>query len=215
MIPRLLRLSIIALAGLILAQAGALAHPHVWVTMTSELVYAPDGAVTGIRHAWTFDDMYSTYATQGLESKTKGEFTREELAELTEVNVTSLKEFGYFTFAKANGRKTPFTDPDLKDAWLDYKDSMLTLHFTLAFKAPVKAQALDIEVFDPSYFVDFSFADAAPVILVGAPAQCQLTVRKPTDSAATANVKTLSEATFLESSNYGAMFANKISIHCP
>ena len=33
---------------------------------------------------------------------------------------------------------------------------MLTLHFMLPLKAPVKAQSLDLEVFDPSYFVDFS-----------------------------------------------------------
>jgi len=60
---------------------GADAHPHVWVTMTEELLYAPDGSVTGVRHAWTFDDMFSAFATQGIEQKTKGTFTREELAQ--------------------------------------------------------------------------------------------------------------------------------------
>lgn len=215
MIPRLLRLSVIVLAGLILAQARALAHPHVWVTMKSELIYAADGSVTGIRQAWTFDDMYSTYATQGLESQKKDAFTREELAPLTEVNVTSLKEFAYFTFAKANGRKAPFVDPDLKDAWLEFADSMLTLHFTLPFKTPVKAQVLDIEVFDPSYFVDFSLADKDAFKLVGAPAQCKFTSHKPTDGELNINAQSLSESAFQDSSNYGAMFANKISVTCP
>lgn len=215
MIPRLLRLSVIVLAGLILAQTHALAHPHVWVTMKSELVYAPDGSVTGIRQAWTFDDMYSTYATQGLESKQKDVFTREELAPLTEVNVTSLKEFDYFTFAKANGRKAAFVDPDLKDAWLEFADSMLTLHFTLLFKAPVKAHALDIEVFDPTYFVDFRLADKDAFRLVGAPAQCEFTTHKPTDGELNINAKALSESDFQDSTNYGAMFANKISVTCP
>ena len=73
--------------------------------MKSEVVYAPDGTATGVRHAWTFDDMFSTFATQGLDSKEKGKFTREELAPLAEVNVTSLKEFDYFTQARANGKK--------------------------------------------------------------------------------------------------------------
>ena len=44
--------------GCVLAADAATAHPHVWVTMRSELVYAPDGAVTGIRQAWTFDDLF-------------------------------------------------------------------------------------------------------------------------------------------------------------
>ena len=76
-----------------LAQPPAQAHPHVWITATSELVYAPDGSITGVRHAWTFDDMFSTYALQGIETKTKGVYTREELAPLAQVNVESLKEF--------------------------------------------------------------------------------------------------------------------------
>ena len=57
----------LALAVLVLFAAGkAQAHPHVWVTMKSELVYGADGSATGVRHAWTFDDMFSTFATQGL-----------------------------------------------------------------------------------------------------------------------------------------------------
>src|SRR5215475_14549561 len=105
-------LRILFAALLSLGASGlARAHPHVWVTMQTELVYAPDGSITGIRHAWSFDDMFSTFATQGLESKEKGKFTREELAPLAKVNVESLKEFDYFTFATADGKKADFAEP--------------------------------------------------------------------------------------------------------
>src|SRR5262245_20823427 len=102
---RLFRLASCAFACLVVTGSDAMAHPHVWVTMKSEVVYGADGAVTGVRHAWTFDDMFSAFATQGLESKKKGEFTREELKPLAEVNVTSLKDFDYFTSAKVDGKK--------------------------------------------------------------------------------------------------------------
>src|ERR1700716_2927335 len=95
-------------ASLMLGETPARAHPHVWVTVTSELVYAPDGSVTGVRHAWTFDDMFSSYATQGIEAKQKGAFTREELAPVAEENISSMKEFDYFTFAKTDGKKAKF-----------------------------------------------------------------------------------------------------------
>jgi len=98
-------------ASLLIAVAAASAHPHVWVTMTSEVVYAPDGTITGIRHAWTFDDMFSTFATQGLDSKQKGVFTREELQPLAEVNVTSLKEYDFFTFARPTARRRSSSSP--------------------------------------------------------------------------------------------------------
>ena len=113
-------------ASLALSGTPANAHPHVWVKVNSELVYAPDGTVTGVRHVWTFDDMFSTYAVQGIEAKQKGVFTREQLAPVAEENVSSMKELEYFTFAKADGKKTKFRDP--VDYWLEFKDEMLTLH---------------------------------------------------------------------------------------
>ena len=112
--------------------------------------------------------MFSTYALQGIETKTKGVYTREELAPLAQTNVESLKEFGFFTFAKADGKKEKFLEP--VDYYLEQKDGALVLHFTLPFKTPFKTKALALEVFDPSYFVDFSLQKADPIRLVGAPA---------------------------------------------
>ena len=199
--------------SVVLGAAAAEAHPHVWITARSELIYAPDGTITGVRHAWTFDDMFSTYATQGLEQKTKGTFSREELAPLAQTNVESLKEFGYFTFARADGKKERFLEP--VDYFLEYKDSALTLHFTLPLKAPVSAKQLALEVFDPSYFIDFKFEDKDPIKLVGAPAACQMKFQRPNDG--TAAAQKLNENNFMngDNSNYGAMFANKIMVECP
>src|ERR1700692_2410961 len=147
--------------ALLLGTNIAQAHPHVWITATSELIYAPAGSITGVRHAWTFDDMFSTYALQGLETRTKGIYSHEELAPLAQTNVEALKEFGFFTFAKADGKKQKFEEP--VDYFLEYKDTLLTLHFTLPLKTPVKAKALALEVFDPEFFIDFKFANTHPV----------------------------------------------------
>ena len=210
----LCRLVLCAFAGLFVVAGEARAHPHVWVTMKSELVYTADGSAIGVRHAWAFDEMFSTFATQGLDAKQKGVFTREELAPLAEVNVTSLKDFDYFTVAKANGKKAVFDPPT--DYWLDFKDGVLTLHFTLPFKAPVKAHSLDLEVYDPTYFVDFALAEKEPVALVNAPSQCKLAVARPNDAAAPS--QPLNEQFFSSldpNGNFGAQFANRISVKCP
>jgi ABC-type uncharacterized transport system substrate-binding protein len=212
LIHRLLALLALAV-GAGLAAPAAQAHPHVWITSSSELIYAADGSITGVRHAWTFDDMFSTYALQGMETKVKGVYSREELGSLAQVNVESLKEFGFFTFAKADGKKEKFEEP--VDYFLEYKDAALTLHFTLPLKTPVKPKQLALEVFDPEFFIDFTFADKDPVRLVGAPAACQVKFQRPNDG--TANAQTLGEQNFLngDNSNYGAMFANKIVVDCP
>jgi ABC-type uncharacterized transport system substrate-binding protein len=200
-------------AVIALGTSSAQAHPHVWITASSQLLYAPDGSLSGVRHAWTFDDMFSTYALQGIETKTKGVYSREELAALAQTNVESLKEFGFFTFAKADGKKEKFLEP--VDYFLEYKDTALTLHFTLPLKTPVKPKELALEVFDPSFFIDFKFEDKDAVKLIGAPAACQMQMQRPSDG--TANAQKFSEQSFLtgDNSNYGAMFANKITVQCP
>ncbi|WGS24084.1 MULTISPECIES: DUF1007 family protein [unclassified Bradyrhizobium] len=197
----------------LLGTAAASAHPHVWITARSELIYAPDGTITGVRHAWTFDDMFSTYALQGIEAKTKGTYSREELAPLAQTNVESLKEYAYFTFAKADGKKQKFTEP--VDYFLEYKDTALTLHFTLPVKTPFKARQLALEVFDPTYFIDFQYADKDPVKLVGASADCKMQFERPNDG--TAAAQKLGEQNFLDggNGNFGMMFANKITVECP
>jgi ABC-type uncharacterized transport system substrate-binding protein len=56
---------------------------------------------------------------------------------------------------------------------------VLTLHFLLPLKQPLKAKSLTIAVYDPEFFIDFSLAEKDPAKLVGAPAQCKLTIGKP------------------------------------
>lgn len=200
----------------VLVAAPARAHPHIWVTMHSELVYAPDGSVTGIRQHWAFDDMFSAFAIQGLEAKDTGAFSRAELAPLAKTNVESLKEYDYFTFATADGNKAPFGDP-LPDYFADYKDSVVTLHFTLPFKTPVKAKLLKIDIYDATIFVDFSFAKDKPVALVGAPGACKLDVVPPREMT-WAEGKALSDIPADQPNTlmaWGAQFANKILVNCP
>jgi ABC-type uncharacterized transport system substrate-binding protein len=221
MVPDIMKrtLATILAAGLslVLAASSAAAHPHVWVVAKSSVIYGPDGSVVGVRHSWVFDDMYSAFATQGLDQKTKGEFTREELESLAKENVESLKDFDFFTFAKLDGKKAVFTDP--RDYYLEFnsKDTVLTLNFVLPLKSPVKAKSLSFEVFDPSYFVDFQFAEKDPLALDGAPAGCEVNLGKPqemTKEMAMRLAEIPPDAQIPENS-FGAAFANKILVKCP
>lgn len=205
-----------AICGLALTAAPVRAHPHVWVTMQSELVYAPDGTITGIRHAWSFDDMFSAFATQGYESKVKGEFTREELAPLAQVNVESLKEYDYFTYVTIDGKKVKLKEP-APGYYLEWKDQVLILHFTLPFVEPVKTPSMVVDVYDPSIFVDFSFAKENPAKLIDAPAGCKVEAKPPREMTF-AEGKALSQIPADQPNTamaIGAEFANKLLVTCP
>lgn len=210
----LLRVLLLAFVTFV-ATAPARAHPHVWVTMRSEIVFGPDGSITGVRHHWAFDDMFSTFATQGLEAKEKGKFTREELAPLAKVNVESLKEYDYFTYVTADGHKVPLTDPS-PDYWLDFKDSILTLNFTLPLKTPLKAKEVKVEIYDPTIFVDFEWAKDSPVHFAGS-SPCKADVVLPREMTY-AEGKALSMIPADQTNTtmaIGAQFADRILLHCP
>lgn len=190
---------------------SAHAHPHVWVKMNIELLYTPDGSVSGVREVWAFDTMFSAFDTTGLRAKVKGQFSREELQPLAQTSMDSLKQFAYFTFATVDGRKAKNAFADPTDYWESYdpKATVLTLHFTLPFKAPVKTSVLKIEIYDPEFFVDFGFASKDPATMVGAPAQCALWTEKPHDESFSSFMS--SEANV----GLGLNFASKIIVQCP
>ncbi len=201
--------------ALLVTAGSAFASPHVWVTTKIEVIYAPDGSVTAIRHVWSFDDMFSTYALQGIEHKTTGAYTREELAPLATTNLGSFKEFNYFNHARIEGKKQEDAFADPIDYWLDYGNSVLTLHFTLPLKAPVRARDLEIKVYDPEYSIDFALDEREPAKLVNAPAQCALEVVRPTDTAPSVQRLNKSFQAPEASAGMGSHFASKILVKCP
>lgn len=214
---RFLPTVVAALVGLLITSGLASAHPHVWVTLNSTVVYDGNGAAVGVRHIWKFDDMYSAFAIQGLDHKDKDAYTREELQPLAKVNVESLKEYDFFTFAKADGKKAEFVEPVDYHLEFDPKETVLTLHFLLPFKTPVRAKSLRLEVFDPEYFVDFELAEKEPAALSGAPAGCQLSLGKPQEMTKelAQRLAAIPADGKIPVDSYGAAFANKISVQCP
>lgn len=204
-------------AAAALAAVPALAHPHVAVTVRSEIAYATDGKVAGVRHAWTFDPAYSAFVVQGLDKNNDGVFSPDELQELAKENTESLVDFEYFTFLKNDGAKQAFDAP--RSPAMAFDKGQATLTFELPLKAPVAARkALTLEVYDPSYFVAFSLSPGEDAVrLAGAPQGCALTVTRPRPVDATQTEK-LSE-TFFEaltaSQNFGGNFANRALVACP
>ena len=140
----------------IVAATPAAAHPHVWVTARTEVVFDAHEAITGFRQQWTFDEGYSRFAVEGIDANHDGAYDREELKELAEVNISSLKEFDYFTFPRLAGQLLQRLPP--KDYWLEYHDSKLTLFFTLPLAQPLpiaKIKGFTLGIYDATYYVDF------------------------------------------------------------
>lgn len=221
MMPRIWRATCASVAAALAAgvawSGDVAAHPHVWVTVETELLHDAQKNITGFRHHWTFDEFYSSFAIQGLDKDNDGTYTREELKELADVNVTSLKEFDFFTFPTLAGHDVERLEP--QDYWLEYKDKekMLTLNFTLPLKKSVpKAKLKDFQfaVYDPTFYVAFAFAEKNPVRIEDGLGECHAEIVKPRDKTPS---KSLSESLFSLNDalmNFGQQYAEKVKVKC-
>jgi ABC-type uncharacterized transport system substrate-binding protein len=155
----------------------AQAHPHLLITIETTVVYE-NGAFTGLQHAWTFDEMNSAAEIEGLDKNNDGKYERAELQELADLYAQRLKAASFFTNAKLARQAIQFGSA--KDQWVEYKNNVMTLHFTAPFATPVLSDAhgLTFSVGDPSFYIAFSLAEKTDAVRFssGAPPICKATI---------------------------------------
>lgn len=205
--------------GVLLSGPAAVAHPHVWVTARTELVFE-DRKMQSVRHVWRFDEAFTAYATQGLDTDGDGKLSFEELQPLAKINVESLQEYGFFTFIEGGDLKAEFQPPS--EYWLDFNNGLLTLFYTLPLKSPIApdGDGLTVEIFDPSYFVDFRMVKEEPVIVAGLPDNCTWAFEAPPEiesdlAAALAEIPSSVRDLPPEFMTVTETLSNKAKVSCP
>ncbi|MBM3606871.1 MAG: DUF1007 family protein [Alphaproteobacteria bacterium] len=206
---------VLALALLAGLAGTAQAHPHVWVVVKSVIVFDKGGRVTHIRHSWTFDEMYSAFAIQGLGGR--GRDLQKDLDELASVNVKQLAESEFFTFVRAAGQRQEFGAPRNASITLDDK-KLATLHFDVPLKKPAAAnKAFVLQVFDPGYFVAFEFEKGESVTMTGAPKGCSLrkVTPAPLSDADMLKLQQVSGTDVSPGVNFGMKLSTRVFVACP
>ncbi len=205
-----------AVLAMLLVSAGiASGNPHVWVNVETELLTGPNQEITGFRHKWTFDEMYSEFAVNGLDTNGDGIYSEQELQPLAQTNIEALKEFEYFTFAFLGKEKLPLTEPQ-PGYRLEYKNKLLTLYFTLPLATPVpheKIKDFSFAIYDPGMYVAMTLDKKAPVKIASAkPLPCRAHIGNRA-SAQDPNAAQLGE-NIDPASNLGLEFAERVTIVC-
>ncbi len=200
--------------------APALAHPHVWVTASVDLVFNEQGQITAVNHAWSFDPAYAETALDGMDANADGIYSPEELEPLTTENLVTLKDYDYFTVLRVKGEKQPVADA-VESTQL-YADGRLTLYFQVPLKSPVDPRSGEVmlKVYDPEFFIDFQFPEEDPVAIVGSgPAGCKLEVKPPPTTEELDQTREMLSTKGPDwkpetAEDFGAMFARAIMYTC-
>ncbi|MBX3496281.1 MAG: DUF1007 family protein [Parvibaculum sp.] len=201
--------------ALVAMPAPASAHPHVWIDLQTEAHVDAEGRLAAVTIVWIFDEFYSAFALDGLE-KPGGDYKSEDLAALTDVNMSNLAEFDYFAEVTQGGEPAAFGEPrDAHSTW-DEESGRLSLSFTLPIAEPRAATAAapaTFRVYDPSYYISIDYTEKDPLRVVGeAAGRCKTAIETP-------NVEnvwmTLPESAFTSGqSQMGAMFAATATLIC-
>ena len=140
------RLAAVLIGLVAIAPLPALAHPHIFVDAKAAITFNDAGEVVSIHNSWVFDEAYSAWSIQGLDTNGDGKVTREELQPLADDNMNGLADYEYYTFAGEG------TDPNLKfshgsNPTIDYDGKQTTLNFDVALAQLLKVSG-QMERFD-------------------------------------------------------------------
>ena len=116
------------------AAAPAAAHPHVWVTVKSQVAFTPDGKIAAVVHDWVFDEMYSSLRPRASPSRANSS-SASEFAPLARENAGGLADIGYFTTLKIGGKAIDFGS--VTEYWMEERpDHLVQFHVTVPLKEP-------------------------------------------------------------------------------
>ncbi len=215
-----MRLAGVLVSGLVLATAPAAAHPHAWIEMRSDVVFDDAGRVTALNVDWTFDADYSAMAIEGLDKNGDGFYSAGELQPLATENIEALKEYDYFVYAKASGRKLAYGT--ITEYGQIYNDGILKMHFTLPLAEAVdpKAKEFAYQIYDPTFYIAIDYPGPEAVTAIGPmPAGCKVDLRPTPSDEKTEETKEMlagKDQTWQppEGADFGSLFAQPVVVAC-
>lgn len=201
------------------AGAPAQAHPHVWIDMRSQPLFTEDGLVAGVEIEWTFDELYTAFALDGLPTGKDGKVGQRALKKLADGNVSNLKDYSYFTFVEINGEAAPYADA--RATWTDTLPSefgpRLAMRFELALEAPVDPAAAQVTyaVYDPSYYIQILHWEGERALLgASAPEACTIQTVAPQPTQEMFNLAMIAEFLPPNEQSIGRGFAEHVTLEC-
>ena len=202
------------------ARHPVLAHPHVWIDMTTKVLFDKDGRVRGLGIHWVFDPFYSLLLSLRVKELAK---TEGKVAHATFVKnmVSRIKRHGYFTEATANKKRLDFASHantsagQIKDG---KEKGRFWVRFDLKLKEAVdpKSKTFTYAVYDPTYYIEILHRERKPAYtLVGiAKDVCHAFLIKPKPDAGAQMLAASLDRTESAGDALGQLFAEKVTLQC-
>lgn len=177
-----------ALCGLALSLPSvALAHPHVFVDATLQVIFDASGRAEALRIGWAYDDLFSlTYVSElGLDPDFDGVLTPAEQASLAGFDMNWQPGFAGDTYALLGDQPLALSPPT--DTTAEYVGGRLISSHLRRIEPAVTPGAEDaalvVQVYDPSFYTSYMIIETP--VLTGTTG-CRVQVFEPDREAADA-----------------------------
>lgn len=151
-----------------MAAGPAQAHPHVWVTGASTLVFE-NNLLSRISMRWQFDAFFSQVLTGDFDTDKDGKLNAEETEAMKQQVFTSLRDYGYFTHLRVNDAETAFDRVENFSTATDRGELIYIFDLVLPKPVDLRAAKASFSVYDPSIYVDIVLGGEKPLTLQGLP----------------------------------------------
>jgi ABC-type uncharacterized transport system substrate-binding protein len=132
-----------------------------WIDANLQMQFDDKGRVASVSQSWTFDELFSSYAIQGIKRDTHKMPDQEALDAIAQNWMGALADpmSHYFTDIEQDNRALKVSPAEAITARWDLATERLVLQFSLPLVTPVSPQAgpVSVRVADPTYFVAYSF----------------------------------------------------------
>lgn len=174
-----------SVVGLALSMSVGLvhAHPHMWIDAKLDLQFDAQGRLVAVAQDWVFDEMFSSYAKQGLPETGDRVPPQAELDKIAADWMSALADpmSHYFTTLTQAGNTLAVGEPRGVTAIWQSDSERLSLRFVLPLLEPIntKQDPVTVSVADPTYFVAYDFEAPEAITAHTAPTSCQTVYKRP------------------------------------
>ena len=209
----------ICLAGLAVMPQWAIAHPHVFIDATIEVLFDDAGLAEALRIGWTYDELFSMLIIEdrALDPDYDAVLTTEAEAKLVGFDMAWDADFPGDTYALMGDLPQALLRP--QDFSASYADGKITSTHLRRFEVPVVMgdAPLIVQVYDPGFYT--AYAIVGRTVLTGR-SDCTAEVFEPDrDAADAALLASLAEVAAdvdleMEYPAIGAAYAEESRITC-
>lgn len=128
-------------------------HPHVFANVLLDIKVVDD-KIDSTKISWVFDDMTSQMLLMDYDKDKDGKFSKEESLRFKTDTFDKLKEYGYYTHIKIDGKKIDI-EKYIDDFFLIFVDNRFIVNYKVTLKDFPQKTSVKFGMWDEAYYSSF------------------------------------------------------------